>query len=165
MPDFLIRKAGVGDVRAIHKLLMGYADKGLLLPRSFSDLYDHVRDFFLVAPRSSGLAVGCCALHVVWEDIAEIRSLAVALEERKKGWGQGLVKACLDEAASLGLDRVFVLTYEIKFFERFGFAQVSKDKLPQKVWADCLNCPKFPDCDESAMLLSLKAKPSRQDMV
>ncbi|MDY7000213.1 MAG: N-acetyltransferase [Thermodesulfobacteriota bacterium] len=158
--SFLIRKAGVRDVGPIHDLLMGYADQGLLLPRSFSDLYGHVRDFFVLAPES-GPVKGCCALSVVWEDIAEIRSLAVAQEERKKGWGQGLVRVCLDEAVSLGLDRVFILTYETKFFERFGFSEVSKDVLPQKVWADCLNCPKFPDCDETAMLLSLKPEPPR----
>ena len=158
MPDFLIRKAGVLDVKPIHDLLMGYADKGLLLPRPFSDLYGRVRDFFVLAPRLPGPARGCCALSVVWEDIAEIRSLAISLEEQKKGWGQGLVRACLDEAASLGLDRVFILTYETKFFERFGFSQVSKDVLPQKVWADCLNCPKFPDCDETAMLMKLRRK-------
>jgi len=155
--SFLIRKAGVRDVKPIHDLLMGYADKGLLLPRPLSDLYGHVRDFFVLA-RESGPAKGCCALSVVWEDIAEIRSLAVARQEQKKGWGRGLVEACLEEAASLGLGRVFILTYEIKFFERFGFLKVSKDVLPQKVWADCLNCPKFPDCDETAMLLSLKAE-------
>ena len=159
MPQLLIRKAGVRDVKSIHELLMDYAARKLLLPRSLSDLYAHVRDFFVLGC-SSGPVRGCCALSVVWEDIAEIRSLAVVPEEQNKGWGRGLVHACLDEAAALGLDRVFILTYETRFFERFGFSRVSKDTLPQKVWADCLNCPKFPDCDEVAMLVSLKTKPS-----
>jgi len=99
--------------------------------------------------------VGCCALAICWEDLAEIRSLAVDETARNQGLGANLVEAALSEAVTLGLFRVFTLTYRVHFFQRLGFVETPKDKLPQKVWADCLNCPKFPECDETAMLIEL----------
>jgi amino-acid N-acetyltransferase len=152
-----IRKARVQDVKAIHKLLMTCAGGGLLLPRSYNQLYSHLRDFYVLAPveRGHGDIMGCCALSISWEDLAEVRSLAVDESMQGRGWGRKLVEACLSEAVTLGLFRVFTLTYQVRFFQHLGFAEVNKEVLPQKVWADCLNCPKFPECDEIAMLLEM----------
>jgi amino-acid N-acetyltransferase len=134
---------------------MYYAKEGLLLPRSFSELYTHLRDFFVLAHRQTQEVFGCCALSIIWEDLAEIKSLAVAKEKQGQNWGRRLVEACLSEAITLDVYKVFVLTYQDRFFERLGFKVVEKDVLPQKVWADCLKCPKFPECDEIAMLIEM----------
>lgn len=152
---YAVRKARISDVRIIHGLLFGSAQKGLLLARSFNQLYGALRDFY-VAETPSGEVVGCCALSICWEDLGEIRSLVVDEDHRRMGIGAALARACLDEARKLGLKRVFALTYEADFFAALGFALVEKDVLPQKVWTDCINCPKFPDCDEIAMLLPIE---------
>jgi amino-acid N-acetyltransferase len=152
----IIRKAVIEDVKPIHRILSHYAAQGLLLARPLSELYDHLRDFFvLVENNQEPRIVGVCALGVCWEDLAEIRSLAVAEDEQGKGFGVQLVKTCLEEAHSLGLRRIFALTYVGGFFGKVGFKEVEKSVLPHKVWADCLKCPKFPDCDETAMILEL----------
>ncbi len=154
--DFFLRKANMADVKAIHSLLMGNAGKGLLLPRSLSHLYSHARDFFVLDTGEEGAhIVGCCALSIVWEDMAEICSLSVAESLQGEGWGRRLVESCLKEAKEYKISRVFTLTYQTAFFSKLGFKEVGKDVLPQKIWADCINCPKFPDCDEIAMLLEL----------
>ena len=150
-----IRKARISDVKVIHKLLMHFSRQGFLLPRSFSELYSHLRDFFVVADRQTNEVYGCCALSIVWEDWAEIRSLAIGAELQGQGWGRNLVEACLSDAVTLGIYKVFTLTYQVNFFARLGFVEISKDVLPQKVWADCLRCPKFPECDEVAMLMEM----------
>lgn len=152
----MIRKAFVGDAKPIHKLLGYYADKGLLLPRSLSELYDHLRDFYIIEDNHQGHSiVGVCALGICWEDLAEIRSLAIAEGHQGKGFGSQLVEICLKEAASLGLKKIFTLTYIPDFFVRLGFREVEKSVLPHKIWADCLKCAKFPDCDEMAMVIEL----------
>jgi amino-acid N-acetyltransferase len=147
-------KARIADVRNIHALLLGATGEGTLLPRSLSDIYGHLRDFFVLYEQDGRLA-GCAALSIVWEDLAEVRSLLISPERRGKGGGGVLLKACLEEARGLGLSRVFALTYRTSFFALHGFAPVSKDVLPQKVWMDCVHCPKFPDCDETAVLLEM----------
>jgi len=154
--NLLIRKARIADIKGIHSLLKMYGEKNELLPRSLSELYDHLRDFFVCEDKENeSRLVGACAMNICWEDIAEIRSLAVWPEYHGKSIGTKLVDACLSEAVTLGLYKVFVLTYRPGFFESFGFNRIDKSKLPHKIWADCLKCPKFPDCDEIAMLLSL----------
>lgn len=150
-----LRKARIQDVKAIHGLLMQNAAGGLLLPRSLSQLYNHIREFYVVDPDDGGPIKGCCALSIIWEELAEVRSLAVADDMQGNGWGRKLVEACVSEAVTLGIYKVFTLTYQADFFRKQGFAEVSKDVLPQKVWADCINCPRFPDCDEIAMVLEL----------
>ncbi len=150
-----MRKARIGDVKAIHGILMECSKQDLLLPRSYSDLYSHLRDYFVVAEDIGANIYGCCALSIVWENLAEIRSLAIVPEIRNMGWGGKLVESCLSEALTLGIYKVFTLTYQKTFFARQGFREITKDILPQKVWADCLNCPKFPDCDEIAMLMEM----------
>lgn len=150
-----LRKAKIQDVKGIHSLVLKASTEGdgMVLPRPLVQIYSHLRDFFIAC---DGPEIrGCCALSVCWENLAEIRSLMVEREERGKGLGQELVKACLDEAPTLGITKVFVLTDQPKFFARFGFTEVSKDTLPQKIWADCLECHRFPDCDEIAMALEL----------
>jgi len=150
---FELRKPIVDDVPGIAALINDFSGKGLLLPRPLSDVYEHLRDF--VVSEREGVLIGCAALHVVWEHLGEIRSLAVVQEARGSGAGRALVEFCLQEAFELGVGRVFVLTYETRFFERFGFHECSKQDLPQKVWKDCVRCPKFPDCDEISMVLDL----------
>jgi amino-acid N-acetyltransferase len=142
----MIRKARVGDVRAIQGLIEGSASKGEMLHRSLSEIYDNIRDFYVFGGDRSLL--GTCALHICWEDLAEIRSLTVLEEEREKGIASKLVRACLKEAKGLGIKKVFALTYESSFFQKFGFTIVDKAALPHKIWSDCLKCVKFPDCDE-----------------
>ena len=152
----MIRKAVIRDVKPIHKLLSYYADQGLLLPRSLSELYDHLRDLFVVEDNQQwNPIIGVSALGICWEDVAEIRTLAVAEDHRKRGLGSQLVERCLAEAGSLGLKKVFTLSYVPDFFSRLGFKEVEKTVLPHKIWGDCLKCPKFPDCDETAMMIQL----------
>ena len=145
------RKAGVKEVGDIHKLLSRYADQGLLLPRSLSEIYNHLRDYSVIDD-INGNIIAVCALGVCWEDLGEIRSLAVVEGHQGKGLGTALVDNCIKEAASLGLKQIFVLTYVPDFFTKAGFRVIEKSTLPHKVWADCLKCPKFPDCDEIAMI-------------
>ena len=151
----MVRKAKTSDVRTVQRILGHFASRGRLLNRSLSDLYTHVRDIFVFEDPDNHWVVGCGCLSVVWEDLAEIRSLAVLDFYQGGGIGALLVRSCLEEARRLDLRRVFVLTYETDFFEHMGFARVDKSVLPHKIWADCLNCTKFPDCDEVAMMLDL----------
>jgi amino-acid N-acetyltransferase len=149
----VIRKARIPDAKIIHKLLLQYAQQGLMLSRSLADIYEMLRDFFIL--EQDGEVAGVVALNICWEDLAEVRSLAVDPRHVRKGAGRQLVQACLDEAAELGLKRVFALTYQPGFFEKMGFDYIEKAELPQKIWSDCLKCPKFPDCDEIAMSIQL----------
>jgi amino-acid N-acetyltransferase len=156
LTETMIRKAMIGDIKPIHKLLNHYADRGLLLPRPLSELYDHLRDFVvLVENAETEKILGICALGICWEDLAEIRSLAVIEEGQGKDYGRQLVEVCLKEARAFGVRKIFVLTYAEGFFAKMGFKVVEKSTLPHKVWADCLKCAKFPECDETAMLLEL----------
>jgi amino-acid N-acetyltransferase len=147
----MIRKATMTDVKAIYELLHHFADKGLLLGRSYSSLYDQIRDF-QVALNEDGHLIGAGALHISWDNLAEIRSLAVLEDEQGKGVGRLLVERCLEEAHIFGIKKVFALTYQPRFFSRLGFKPIDKGELPHKVWSDCVNCPKFPDCNEEAMV-------------
>ena len=150
----MIRKAKISDVRPIHALLTHFADQGLLLPRSLSEIYDHLRDYTVIQTSDDNI-VGVAALNICWEDLAEVKSLAVLEDYQARGIGRQLVEHCLSEAVALGIYRVFTLTYQSRFFERLGFSLVDKSLLPQKIWAECIKCPKFPDCDEIAMLVEL----------
>lgn len=150
----MIRNARMEDVRAIYNLLQHFAGKGLLLARSFSALYDQLRDFHVFVQPVDGVdrIVGVGALHISWENLAEIRSLAVDENFQRQGIGSRLVSACLAEAEMFGIHRVFTLTYQPGFFATLGFQSIDKKELPHKVWSDCINCPKFPDCNEEAMI-------------
>ena len=150
-PGVLFRRAAIADIKEIHRLINDAASKDELLPRSLSDLYERLRDFHVC--EQNGRIVGCCGLHVLWDDLAEIRSLMVDSGARGAGIGEALVKLCIDECRVLGINRIFVLTYIPRYFEKLGFSETSKDKLPHKVWSECVKCPKFPDCGETAMIL------------
>ena len=152
----MLRKAKIQDVKSIHEILNNYANQVILLPRSLSEIYDHLRDFYVIEDsEAQGNILGMCALSVSWEDLGEIRSLVVVERSQERGLGSQLVKACLAEAVELGLSEVFVLTLIKDFFARFGFREVEKSRLPHKIWADCIKCPRFPNCDEIAMILKL----------
>ena len=150
----VVRKARVDDVPRAAVLINSYASRGLMLPKSLDQLYQNLRD--LVVVEVSGEVVGCGALHVMWHDLAEIRSLAVAEPYTGNGVGRQIVTQLLAEARELGVPTVFALTYQVEFFERLGFHKVAKETLPRKIWTDCLNCPKFPDCDETALVRSVE---------
>ena len=143
-------KARISDVPQMHQLVNYFADKGEMLARSLSEIYENIRDYFVV--REDERVIACVALHVSWSDLAEIRSLAVAEDSQREGIGAQLVEACLSEAKELGIPTVFCLTYKPDFFEKFGFSQVDKMELPRKVWTECYRCSKFPDCDEVALV-------------
>lgn len=152
----MIRKAKLTDVKGIQSLVNQYADEGQMLPRTLNELYEHLRDFHVYVDNNS--PVGVCALHVSWDGLAEIRSLAVQRDRVRRGIGAELVRQCLAEAAELRVERVFVLTYKAGFFRKLGFAEVDKKELPHKIWTDCLNCVKFPDCDETALIIKIAPK-------
>ncbi|MGD9848069.1 MAG: N-acetyltransferase [Desulfuromonas sp.] len=146
----MIRKARIADATAIHRLLSNYAGEGKMLSRSLAEIYQVIRSFYVY--EELGEVVGIVSLQIWWEDLAEVRSLAVDASQAGKGCGRQLVQACLDEARELGIGRVFALTYQQDFFARLGFGVIDKSALPQKIWGDCVKCPKFPNCDEIAML-------------
>lgn len=149
----MIRKARIADVKTIHKLLLNYAKDGLMLSRSLAELYEGIRDFYVY--EEQGEVVGTVCLQICWEDLAEVRSLAVIEGRGLRGIGRQLVEACLAEARELGLKRVFALTYKPGFFEKLGFHLIEKSELPHKIWTDCIKCPKFPECDELALSITL----------
>ena len=148
----MIRKATIKDVKSVHALLQEYGNRGELLSRPLSELYDHVRDFSLYVDREDNQMLGCCALQFCWEDLAEIRSLAVLPDHRGRKIGSELTRTVLDEAKSFDFQKVFALTYKPEFFEKFGFIRIDRAELPLKIWSDCVICVKFPDCDEFAMM-------------
>jgi amino-acid N-acetyltransferase len=157
-----IRKAVMRDVKHIHKLINGFAAEQAMLPRSLNEIYENVRDFFVYEEEGGAGEVGsqppisgACALHVLWEDLAEVKSLAVAKALQKKGAGRALIDRCLAEARELGIKRVFSLTYVPGFFQHMGFREADKASLPHKIWGDCLHCPKFPECDENAVIIDI----------
>lgn len=152
----VIRKATIKDIKEIHKLLQEYGQRGELLPRPLSVLYDHVRDFSVYVDLENDRVVGCCALQFCWDDLAEIRSLAVHPDYLKKNIGSKLTQEALSEATLYAVKKVFALTYQPAFFEKFGFKRIDKSQLPLKIWADCILCVKFPDCDEIAMMKELE---------
>lgn len=148
----MVRKAAIKDIKAIHWLLQEYGNKGELLPRPLTQLYDHLRDFSVFVDDKEDKVAGCCALQFCWEDLAEVRSLAVHPDHLGKKIGSRLLEEALSEAKSFNIKRVFTLTYRPEFFEKYGFVQIDRSKLPLKIWGDCLLCVKFPDCDEIAMM-------------
>ena len=151
----MIRKATIQDVKSIHGLLQAYGQKEELLARPLSELYDHIRDFSVYVDERNHELIGCCALQFCWEDLAEIRSLAVLPEHLGKNIGRTLTETVLKEAESFDVKKVFTLTYKPDFFKKFGFVQIERSDLPLKIWGDCIICVKFPDCDEIAMMKKL----------
>src|SRR4030042_1329485 len=157
----MIRKAGIHEVPEIRRFLAEFSQDGGILPRTLADLYGQLRDYY-VYREEPGLLLGIAALHICWAGLGEIRSVAVAPAHQRRGIASRLVQTCLAEAHALGLSEIFLLTLAPEFFQRFGFQIVSREDLLPIVWADCVNCVKFPDCDEIPMLLDLTA-PNRRD--
>ena len=153
--NIVARKAEIHDAQAIHDLINLYAQRGEMLPRTMGEVFENLRDFYVVRPEEQLL--GCVALHIVWSDLAEVKSLAVPEDVQTRGLGSLLVEKAVEEARDIGLERVFALTYRPAFFERLGFVQADVMTLPRKVWNECYRCPKFPTCNEIAVVLDLLA--------
>lgn len=152
----IIRKAVINDVPHIHRLLQEYGRKGELLSRPLSQLYDHLRDFWVCQEKAGDAdIIGCCALQFCWEDLAEIRSLAVRPDFTGRNIGTRLAETALAEARTYRIKKVFTLTYRPGFFSRLGFVSVDRSELPLKIWSDCITCVQFPNCNENAMTLDL----------
>jgi len=149
-----LEKARISDATEMHKLVNYFADKGEMLARSLSEIYENIRDYYVV--REGERLIGCAALHVSWSDLAEVKSVAVVEDSQRQGIGAQLVETCLKEAEELGISTVFCLTYHPAFFERLNFTQVDRMTLPRKVWTECYRCPKFPDCDEVALIYHME---------
>lgn len=148
------RPAKISDVENILKLINDFAEKGLMLPRTRSTLYEGIREF-VVAVEDDRI-IGTASLHIIWDDLAEVRALAVAEGYQGKGIGRNLVEILLLEAGKLQCPKIFTLTYQVEFFKRLGFVLVEKEAMSPKVWKECINCVKFPNCDENAMILHLQ---------
>ena len=151
--NIVARKAEIHDAQAIHDLINLYAQRGEMLPRTMGEVFENLRDFYVV--RSEEQLLGCVALHIVWSDLAEVKSLAVPEDVQTRGLGSLLVEKAVEEARDIGLERVFALTYRPAFFERLGFVQADVMTLPRKVWNECYRCPKFPSCNEIALVRDL----------
>ncbi|MGC8555086.1 MAG: N-acetyltransferase [Candidatus Acidulodesulfobacterium sp.] len=169
----VLRKALMCDVKSLYKLFLEYSNAGEMLPRSMSDIYTHLRDFYIAEIEcetetdnekiysEKGLSgckpevIGACALAIVWENLAEIRSLAVKRPYTRKLIGTELIKKCIEEAKFFKITSIFALTYKPQFFQKSGFNVIDKSELPHKIWSDCINCVKFPDCDETAVMLKI----------
>jgi amino-acid N-acetyltransferase len=149
----MIRKALVSDVEKIQKIVNHFAAKGLMLPRSLAEIYENLRDFFVYL--EDGEVVGCAALHIFWKDLSEVKSLAVIEPHQRKGIGGKLLMGCVEEAKTLGIEKLFVLTYQPEFFQHRGFLPVAKEDLPHKIWTECVKCYKFPECKEVPLIMKL----------
>jgi len=148
----ILKKATTDDIKIVQSIINKFAAKNLLLPRSLSELYDHVRNFILALDEKNNKIVGACSLKVCWEDLAEVCSLAVEDQYQRQGYGKALLERCIEDGIQLGIKRVFALTYSQDFFLNLSFKVIDKSELPHKIWNDCLKCPKFPECDEIAMI-------------
>jgi len=151
----LLTRASIGDAQAIHDLVNIFARRGEMLPRTMAEVYENLRDFYVVRD-DGGETVACGGLHILWEDLGEIKSLAVREDMQGRGLGARIVDACLAEARDIGLATAFALTYRPGFFEKLGFAQADVMTLPRKVWGECYRCPKFPGCNEIAMVRAVR---------
>ncbi len=145
-----VEKGKIQDVPQIHQLINYFADKDEMLPRPLSEIYENIRDYFVI--RKGEQVIACAALHIMWSDLAEIKSVAVSEDRQRQGIGAGLIEACLKEAKGLGIPTIFCLTYQPAFFEKLNFSQIDKMEMPRKVWTECYRCSKFPDCDEVALV-------------
>jgi amino-acid N-acetyltransferase len=145
-----IRKAKIADVEAVYSLISDHAERDRMLFRSMADIYENLQDFSVA--ELDGDVVGCCALQIIWSDLAEIKSLAVQQVRIGTGVGKALVQDAIEKAVQLGLPRLFALTLKPDFFQKLGFETVDRDTLPMKVWSDCAKCPKQKNCDEIAVI-------------
>ena len=153
--DVRVVRATVRDAEGIARLVNSWAAQGQMLPRTLGETYENLRDFFVVRDEA-GAVIGCGALHIVWKDMAELKSLAVEESAHSRGIGAAITRACVEEGRTLGLAGLFALTYRPGFFERLDWRQADVMTLPRKVWNECYRCPKFPGCDEIAMVIDIQ---------
>ena len=146
----IYRKARFDDIESIYGLVNIYAAQGEMLPRSRNTLYENLRD--MVVAEEEEIVIGVGALHIMWDRLAEVRMMAIAPEHTRQGIGAEIVQLLLNEGDVLGIEKVFTLTYKPDFFRKLGFIRISREELPQKVWKECIDCPKYPNCDEIAMI-------------
>lgn len=150
---FNYRQATFADVEAIFNLIAGYASRGIMLPKTHNVLYETIREFVVAEEISSGKIVGTGALHTTWNELAEVRSMAVDADYKRRGIGAAIVKMLLAEGRTIGVKKFFTLTYSPQFFQSLGFQITTRESLPHKIWKECIDCPKFANCDEIAMIL------------
>jgi amino-acid N-acetyltransferase len=143
-------KPTFADVEIMLEIINDYAEQGLMLSKSRNAIYENLRDFVLA--EDNGKIIGVAGLHLVWNELGEVRSLAVVKDVCQKGVGRKLVELLTEEAKQLGVKNLFALTYQQGFFEKLGFRVIAKETVPQKMWKECIDCPKFPNCDEIAMI-------------
>ena len=146
----IYRKARFGDIESIYGLVDIYAAQGDMLPRSRNTLYENLRD--MIVAETDDIVIGVGALHIMWDRLAEVRMMAVSPQYMRQGIGTEIVRLLLDEGDAIGIEKVFTLTYKPDFFRKLGFIRISREELPQKVWKECIDCPKYPNCDEIAMI-------------
>ena len=149
---FEYRHATFAEVEAMFTLINDFAAEGLMLPKSYSTLYEILPEFVVAVEVETGKVAGCGALHCTWAELAEIRSLAVSKDFQRRGIGGEIVKLLIEDGKKLGVKKFFTLTYNTDFFASVGFQIVPKETLPQKIWSDCISCPHFPNCQEIAMI-------------
>ena len=149
MSDIIYRKPTFDDIETIFKLINDYAAEGVMLPKSRSVLYETIREMIVAVENERVIGVG--ALHVTWNKLAEVRSMAVDHEHTRRGIGGQIVRRLIDEGKTFGVKKFFTLTYKPGFFQKLGFRTITKEELPHKIWRECIDCPKFPNCDEIAM--------------
>ena len=149
------RQAKFSDVEEIYNLIAGYASQGIMLPKPHSVLYENIREFIVAEEIGEKKIIGTGALHMTWNELAEVRSMAVHEDYKRHGIGADIVKKLLAEGVEVGVKKFFTLTYTPQFFQSLGFKTVDKNTLPHKIWKECIECPKFPNCDEIAMILEI----------
>lgn len=154
-----IRKAKLSDVAELHRLINHYAGERIMLPRTLTDLYENVWEFSIA--EEDGRLLGCGALKLYNQEVAEIRSLCVDETLKSKGIGREIADELLNEAEAFGLKTVFALTVAPTFFEKLGFREVPRERFPTKVWRDCLSCTRYSNCNEKAVTLELADRPAR----
>jgi len=155
-----IRQARIADVKQIHALIGHFADKKEMLHRPLNDIYENLQEFFVAEDKNK--VIGCCALHVSWEDLAEVKALAVAANTQGKGVGTKLVLACHKKAGELGVNKTFALSFKPAFFHKLGYYTIAREKLPHKIWGECVRCPLFPDCGETPLMFELTGGASKK---
>jgi amino-acid N-acetyltransferase len=160
--SLVIRKATMHDIHALLHLINGYAAKGVMLPRTEFEMSENIRDFVLAF--AGDKLVGCGALHFYSPTSGEVRSLAVDPDAKSRGVGRSIVEALEKDARECGLHSIFAFTYVSRFFEKLGFVEVERGELPLKAWKDCLRCPKFQSCDETAVVKYLVSPHERESM-
>ncbi|MHC4487849.1 MAG: N-acetyltransferase [Planctomycetota bacterium] len=151
-----VRSAKISDAEAIYSLINSYAERDRMLFRPLADIYENLQAFTVA--ELDGEVIGCCALQIIWSDLAEIKSLAVDEANTDKGLGKMLVAAAIEQAGQMGLPKIFALTLRPEFFEKLGFSVVEKETLPMKVWSDCAKCPKQQNCDEIAVVKNISCE-------